>query len=296
MAAKKKPLLNVPSPLWVSLAEEVVREKKALPKAKLPHWKDLTSEGQASYLFQLESRGFEEGVKGTVRLPLSEQAKSLVSGGARPSLKVSQKRVVGAATGERDKALAAACQNGLCHAVVRTKTETLVGARENVLTPAELRTLEHALAQLGDTVRTVRKKRPAKSPFSKVFWTVLRDDIAPLLTDMAALAQNVSTHSENSTHPSVSDPPLSRVLLLERIAKLENPPIRLVWIPDLMRALRDRWSVNQIHQALRAAHLAGEIELRPESGVGRLTANDALLCPRDPDDHPLSHVLRLPSV
>lgn len=68
-------------------------------------------------------------------------------------------------------------------------------------------------------------------------------------------------------------------------------PIKLVWIPDFVRQMAKhggnaRWCWNWLHDERKARTL----ELRPESGVGRLSAADAALCPSDVDGHPLSHV------
>ncbi len=69
-------------------------------------------------------------------------------------------------------------------------------------------------------------------------------------------------------------------------------PVALVWVPDLVRALNQRFpAIEWSHQWLFREMRAGKIELRPEGGMNRLSANDRALCPLDADSVPLSHVL-----
>ena len=60
-------------------------------------------------------------------------------------------------------------------------------------------------------------------------------------------------------------------------------------VPDLVRALDGRATIDDIHRALLAADDAGEIELRPESGGEFLSDEDARLCPPGPRGTVLSY-------
>lgn len=59
----------------------------------------------------------------------------------------------------------------------------------------------------------------------------------------------------------------------------------LAWVPDVARRLGASSS-----RLLLEADRAGVLELRPESGLGRLSAEDAKRCPRMADGTPLSWV------
>ncbi len=60
--------------------------------------------------------------------------------------------------------------------------------------------------------------------------------------------------------------------------QLADASTGLVRVPDVVK----RWphGVMDAQATLLAAHRAGLVELRPESGVGLLSASDAALCPR----------------
>lgn len=282
MAGKRRALVTTVEADLIDTAEALVREKRAVPRAKLPQWKALAPEAQARLVEALLSRGLEPGEKGALRVPLREQAASLGDGGARLSLKAAQKKVLGASAKDRDAAIAAACEAGQLHFVVRTKVETLAGGKEQVLGPKDVDALVKAHAELGAVLALVRKKGAARTALGRVQRTLLTADVASLVAPFARWgAGKAEPSGDGIAH------------VLEEIERLEQPPILLVWVPDLVKALAGRMGTEDVHRALLAGRAARRLELRPESGVGRLSAEDAALCPRDSDDNPLSHVRRL---
>lgn len=64
----------------------------------------------------------------------------------------------------------------------------------------------------------------------------------------------------------------------------------LVSVPRLARVLGTVATPAEIRDALLTADRDGTLELRPESGMGRLSASDASLCPKGFDGAPLSWV------
>lgn len=279
VAAKKRELTTEVTTAMIDAAEALVREKRSMPRARLPGWKQLAPAAQAELVRALLARGLEAGDKGALRVPLGEQVAALARDGARPALALARKRLAGAGPKDKDAALAEACKEGRAHLVVRTKVETLVGAGEDVLAADDVDALLKAHAALGAVVKLLAKKGAGKSPLARVKRTLLREDAAALLAPFARWIAGAAGAEE----PSIE-------ALLDQIRSLEQPPIALVWIPDLVRGLPPGTSAEAAHRALFEARRRGLVELRPESGVGRLSPDDAALCPAGADGVPLSHV------
>lgn len=269
----------------IDQAEAAVRHKRSLARTKLPRWKELEPEAQEQLVAALLSRGLEAGDKGAVRVPLREQAASLAQGGARVPWKAAQKRIAGASAADRDRALADVLADGTLRLVVRTKADIVVGGREDVLAPEEVERLVEAHRALGSVLAAVRKKVSSKGPLATVTKTLLRDDAADLLAPLSVRA--------GADRKSQSEPDWK--IVMDHLQQMERAPILLVWVPDLVKSLSSLMTPEQARSALLDARQRGLIELRPESGVGRLPAADAALCPRDADGLPLSNALRLSS-
>jgi len=67
----------------------------------------------------------------------------------------------------------------------------------------------------------------------------------------------------------------------------------LTWVPKLVRALGGAPVRDEVHAELLRGARAGKLELRPESGMGRLSAEDAALCLAGPQGSTLSWVRRI---
>ncbi|MEZ4298976.1 MAG: hypothetical protein R3B70_28765 [Polyangiaceae bacterium] len=279
---KKKELLSTADAALVAKAEALVCARGAVPRNKLPDWSKLAPVAQSQLVEALVARGLEVGEKGALRLPLRRQVLSMTEAGARVAWKQAPKRVLGAAPAERAEALALALSSGDLRAVVRTKVDTLVGAKEDVLAPAEVEALVKAHEALGAVLKLVRKKLAPKGPLARVQKTLLRDDLAQLVAPFAPHAA--------ARRPS-GDSDADRVL--RRVREMEQPPVLLVWIPDLVKSLAPHMPSERALSALLDLRRRGIVDLRLESGVGRLSPEDAALCPRNADGYPLSNALRL---
>jgi len=284
--AKGRELATVVENALVDKAEALVRDKRVLARAKLPMWKQLAPAAQTELVQALLARGLEAGDKGALRVPLREQTATLVQGGARPTWKLAQKRIFGASPKDREGALAEAFSGGALHLVVRTKVDTVVSGRDQVLSKDHIERLAKAHEALGAVLKVLRKKPSSKGPLARVQKTLLREDALSLLAPFSL--------SEIAARASLSEAEASRIVE-ERIRHMEEPPARLVWVPDLVRSLEAELSVEQAFSALSSLRRSGRAELRPESGIGRLSAEEAALCPLDPDNIPLSHVRLLPA-
>lgn len=286
MAAKRRQLVTVIDGPLVDRAEALVRENRSMARVKLPGWKQLTPGAQTELIETLVSRGLELGEKGVLRVPLAEQVASLGERGARLPLRDAQKRIAGASSTERDAALADACKGGKLHLVVRTNVETIVDGAEDVLGDEDVEVLVQAHAALGAVLERVQKRGPAGAPLARARRTLLREDTVALIAPLARWTAGDGSHASGGRHISLE-------AVLERIRSLEEPPVLLVWIPDLIRGLADRVSTAEAHRALFELRARGLVELRPESGVCRLPREEEALCPVGEGGLLLPHVLRL---
>jgi hypothetical protein len=253
--------------------EGAVRAAGSLPLTKLTRVK-LGAEARRELERELTAAGLERTAK-VVRVPLGAQLGALVRGGGRVPLKDLARRVKGGAKKEIDAALDRLVRAGEARVVVRTQVEVLVGAADRALSAADLAALVAAHAALGKVLKKVTAKGRAR--------TLLRDDLGALLGPL--------DHAAHAPPPAEHAPQPAGEIVAEALRRLEDPALKLVRIPDLVRALAGRVALADVHRALDAAHDAGEIELRPESGGEFLSPDDARLCPPGPRGTVLSHAL-----
>jgi DNA-binding Lrp family transcriptional regulator len=272
-AARKKPLLDRVDPALVANVERTLRAAGALPLTKLPR-AGLTKEAALELERQLLARGLERAPR-VLRVPVDEQILALVQGGGRLPLKDLSKRVKGASKAELAAAVGRLVRAGRARVVVRTQVEVLVGGAERVLDRDALDRLGDLYAHLGKVLKKVKAKGPPRS--------ILADDVAALLGPFGA------------TRPAETPKEPARALVVEAVARLEDPVLKLVRVPDVVRSLAGRFGVAEVHRALVEAADAGAIELRPEAGGEFLDAEDARLCPPGPRGSVFSYARRLPS-
>ncbi|HZF50293.1 MAG TPA: hypothetical protein VE093_16655 [Polyangiaceae bacterium] len=246
-------------PALVGEVERAVRQAGALPLGKLTRAK-LTKKAQADLLEQLVARGLERRPK-AVRVPIEEQLAPLVVGGGRVPLKDVPRRVKGATKAEINAALGRLVRADKLRVVVRTQVEVLVGGADRTLEPPEMASLVKLHADLTKTLKKVAAKGLPR--------TLLREDLAPLLDAL-----------ERAARPPKAQP--AREIVDDALRRMEDPALKLVRIPDLVRSLKDRLPVPDIHRALSDAATRGAIELRPEAGGEFLEPDDARLCPPGP--------------
>ncbi len=297
--ARRKELIEAVSETLASEAEALVRARGEVNRTGLPGWKDLGPSAREELLAALRRRGLSVPARGKIlvspkpraraksrapAVPAAEQIRSLVCHGSRLAWSAVAKRIVGVPKKERDAALAEALLRAEAFIVVRTTVHTMVAGQEDVLTHEEIDRCADIQRQLGALLKRVQAPLAKKEPLSKVKKTLLREDLAAILHDLSTLVR---------ASPRRLSDGAARDALLRRIEQLEKPPIPLVWIPDLTKSLSDVMAPEQVKTTLFDARARGLLELRPESGMGRLSAEDANLCPRDSDGVPLSHTLRL---
>lgn len=275
----------------VGPAEARVREHGPQTRAALAKVTPGLGKGKAgderwkALLDGLRARGLEVVLKGkseVVRvpppppLPPHEQLLAALAGGARLPLKRLKLHLPGRTKSEQDAAVATLTEGGKGHIVVRTKDEVLVGASEAVLSADDLTRLERAVNALAEALKRARKK-PVKSTVApRARRTLLHEDVRSALAPLADFTQK-----------RPGDP---WGLITAALHRLEEPPIGLVSIPRLVRALEGRLGLAEVHRALEDAADAQWLELRPETGIELLSKEDEALCPRGSRDTVFSHV------
>ena len=265
-------------------AERRVRAEAAVPVARLVDRK-LDRRSQMTLFEALERRGLERTPR-FVRLPLRDQLLELVVGEARVGLDALAGRIRGATRAEAKSAAIELARRGSASLALVDGKELVVSSSSDVLSDGELAMLESALKDLAKQLRTVRT-RSRKGPPRRL----LRAEVTDLLgrAVRAPSASGAAGAEERNEAPILVG---ARQALLDTIGSLESQTMKLVFVPDLVRTLAPAYDARAIHGALLAATAAGEIELRPESGLDTLSPGDAALCPRAPDGSPLSYIRR----
>jgi hypothetical protein len=223
--------------------------KLGIPKAAL-----------SAALTRFEASGLEITSK-CVRVPLTEQLASRLRDGAVLPLKTLRLAVSGATAAEAAKAAAALGRAGLAQLVVRGRAASWMGPRADLLAELELEALDRAVTDIAQSMKAARKHRG----------TLLEADVRAAFAPFTA-----------GRAPRLEP---SDVLAAARSHCLGTG---LVFVPALVRALGGPSARLAVHEALLDAARRGLLELRPESGLARLSDEDLALCLPGPQGSRLS--------
>jgi hypothetical protein len=219
---------------------------------------------------RLVARGLEVG--SGIRRPLEAQILDLTSQGFIPR-KGLERRLAGASAREAEETVRRLVERGAVVEVVRESGAGLVASTGDVLDAGDLNELLRCLVKVEKLVRRARPARGARP-------TLLRSDVSGPLTRWVASAPVAVVESVQ---------PVLVESLTREIRKRfrENPlPIR---IPDLLRAMGT--PAEEGKRALIDGAARGLFALEPESGMGRLSGEDAELCPAGPMGTRLSWIV-----
>lgn len=211
---------------------------------------------------RLIARGYEVG--STVRRPLEAQLVALAAGGFLP-MKALERRVAGASLREVKEATGRLVERGELTLVVRESGAGLARPGSGPMDPRELEELLRCLTKVQRLVRRATAKKASAL-------TVLREDVAGPLSRW--MASPVKAPSETLTRE------------IRRRVVDSSLPLR---VPELLRALGA--TAEEGKRALLDGAARGLFELEPESGMGRLSREDAELCPAGPMGTQLSWVV-----
>jgi hypothetical protein len=225
---------------------------------------------QTEVIERLLALGFESTGK-VVRKPLRAQILGALSHGASVPLKAVKDHVTGAATKELSAVSAALIDEGAALLVLRGKEPTLVASSARVVSGDSLRRFEKELKVLGAVV-TGALKRPRGG--------LLLGDVTDALERLRVLA--APTKRSNSM--------VERVL--QAVDDARDEQMGLSFVPSVIRSLHPELDTAQARAALLEAAKRGLLELRPEGGLARLSADELELCPPGPQGTRLSWAKR----
>jgi hypothetical protein len=243
--------------------EELVAAHGAVPPAELrPLRRHLPALAP-----RLRAKGYEVG--STVRRPLASQLLALVQRGVVPQKGI-ERRVAGASAREVKVAIERLVASGEIAAVVRDVGPGIAPAGSDVISGAELELFHRRLVQVERLVRRARA-RARGAARSQVAPGVLREDVLVMLGP----PQEASDAPPGAAQSGALVDALSREI--RRRMTADARPIR---VPDVLRAVGG--PTEAAKRALLDGAARGLFELEPESGMGRLSREDAALCPTGP--------------
>ncbi len=225
---------------------------------------------RAAVVGELLARGYE-ATKSFVRVPLTRQLEARLRLGGHVRASALHGVLLGATKPAAKAAASELVLSGHAKWAMRGGDLTLVGAQESVLEPAEC--VQRA-RELEAMAKLLKKTAAGKNPIG-----VLRTD---LVGDLSELVRQLSPSAMDGS----VNPPSSRDQIVQLVRELRDPSSKLAWVPDVVRRLG---STNGRDLLLRAAR-ERTIELRPEGGLGRLSAAEQALCPSGAGGTPLSWV------
>jgi hypothetical protein len=265
MAARKKPVPSLDVGATIERISQEVAERGACIRAACKVPKAFWPEVQA----KLTQRGLEVTPK-FVRRPLRDQLLTLLATGAVLPLAGTAlaRHVSGAAGPEAAKAALALVQSKEAQAVMRARGLFLVGPTANVI---PLQALSPSIKAIDATLKLAKKAATKKV-------SLLREDFDALLAPVCEAARPT---------PAQASTPSSRSVV-EVALGLVDSSVGLAFVPAVVRALAAGSTVQAARAALLDAAGRGQVELRPESGLGRLRDEDRDLCIPALDGTPLS--------
>lgn len=231
----------------------------------------------------LAATGFEL-TKSLVRKPLDSQLKQALADGAFIPLKRAAAHLAGTTASEAQRAALALTKNGTAHLVLRGKEEVLVPANAGVLSRKELAAFD-ALAKV------VKKVTTAKNGLS-LLRADLSEALAEVLPPRAPHANSQPAHARGQKNSG--DPALSS--LLSAVDATRDAQTGLSFVPSIVARLQPSFTSDAAREALLKAAHSGLLELRPEGGINRLSAEELSLCPPGPQGTRLSWARRTESV
>jgi hypothetical protein len=237
---------------------EAIRREGSLPISKLAA-QGIPKLAKAATLERFARDGLEVGTR-LVRVPLSDQLRARLREGAALGMRTLTNAIVGATKKEATLAAMEMVRRGEARLVLRGTEATLMAPTTRVLETAEMTALEGALSSMIKGIKAARKAQAV----------LLASDVQDLLTRL---------------HPGAHVVAIEDVLEHTRKLGLETG---LAFVPDVVRAFGGRPVLDVVHEALRTAARRGLLELRPESGLGRLSEDDLALCVPGPQGSRLS--------
>jgi hypothetical protein len=239
----------------------------------------LTALGPAAVRAQVAAEVAKQGfelTKSSLRKPAVEQLKQALNDGAFIALKRVAAHVLGVTAAEAKRAALDLVAGGAAHLVLRGTEEVLVPIGTPVLSRKELLEL-NAFAK--DVI--------AKAAAAKTGLSLLHVDVAE------ALARAVPPSPPN-TAVAAEKKAADRLLtsVLSAVDATREQQTGLSFVPAIIARLRPPLTSDAAREALLRAANEGLVELRPEGGINRLSAEELNLCLPGPQGTRLSWARR----
>jgi hypothetical protein len=247
---------------------QALETRRALKVADLGRL-GVPSVQRAEAFGRLASSGAEL-TKNGARWPLRRQLLELVEQRRTVPLGSLQKLLAGANAREAKSMAEALVREGALRWVVRGKAEVLTTRSARVLDPA-------ALGALGRAAKAVAQQAEKALKSRTVPKSLFRDDVRELLLEHIVEPREAAKNLVARSHEADLG-----ARLIQAVHRALRPELGLAYVPDLVRLLVPGHSVQEIHTALLQAAKGGGLELRPESGLHRLSGEDLALCPQGP--------------
>jgi hypothetical protein len=238
---------------------------------------------------QLVKQGFEASAS-WVRKPIEAQLSQVLADGAFLSLTAVGSHVVGASAAEAKRAGLALVASGKAQLVLRGAQEVIVPSSSPVLSREEAR-------RFADVAKLVAKVAGSKKGVS-----LLRSDLsealeraAPgLLGGLAGRSGRAQSVAASAQKQGDSAADLNR--LLSVVDETRDSRTGLSFVPAIVAKLQAQLGFDVTKKTLLAAAMDGVLELRPEGGIHRLSAEELAVCPEGPQGTRLSWARRTETV
>jgi hypothetical protein len=238
---------------------------------------------RAAVVAELTAQGFELS-KAWVRKPIRAQLVAALSDGAFIPLKSAASHTVGAAAPEAKRAALELVAAGGAKLVLR--------GTEQVIVPSETAVLSRdQLAQLAKVA-----KAAAKAARSKPAASLLSRDLAEALAGVLAESSRAGKRTPSVESALTSARNGEKQVLVSRVLSAveatRDARTGLSFVPAIVAKLRPELNAQAAAAILVAAAGDGLLELRPEGGINRLSADELALCPPGPQGTRLSWARR----
>lgn len=234
---------------------------------------------RAALVSDLAQHGFE-ATSAFVRRPLALQLAAALADGAFMPLKSVASHTAGGTAAEAKQAALSLVRSGAARLVLRGSEEVVVPPNTAVLSQVELR-------RLGELLQVVTKAAKSKSGASLLEADV-RESLAGVLPSLSS-ARPPRALTQSPPTPA-APAPFDGLLMAVEAAR--DARTGLSFVPTIVEKLGPQLGPETASTALLAAARAGLLELRPEGGINRLSAEELALCPEGPQGTRLSWARR----
>jgi hypothetical protein len=245
---------------------------------------------------RLQALGYEVTPK-QIRWPLQQQLKKLATHATIP-LKGLDKHVLGGSSAEIKVVIADLLARGELREVLRPAGPALATAEALQSAALHEEDLAGILRDLTQAQKLVRKALSAKITKPKPHRPVLllADTLSPLLARVpsAALAAPPARPQDASSHRQSQTPSADQYAICIRLIASRSQTTSPLRVAEVLRELAPSPEIGK--RALLEGVALGLFDLEPESGMGRLSVEDAAWCPQGPGGTLLSWIVARPGV